>query len=65
MMDRTFLNLNFQVLATKAEIFIVMELVEGGDLLDLIEREEHLEEGDAMKYFASIVDAVKVCVMCV
>eukprot|EP00300_Choanocystis_sp_HF-7_P023789 c2501_g1_i1.p1 GENE.c2501_g1_i1~~c2501_g1_i1.p1 ORF type:complete len:484 (+),score=125.76 c2501_g1_i1:35-1453(+) len=51
----------YEVLATKAEIFIVMELVEGGDLLDRIERKGYLSEPEAMRFFASMVQAVQVC----
>eukprot|EP00300_Choanocystis_sp_HF-7_P013142 c18173_g1_i1.p1 GENE.c18173_g1_i1~~c18173_g1_i1.p1 ORF type:complete len:288 (+),score=68.95 c18173_g1_i1:134-997(+) len=51
----------YEVLATKDEILIVMELVEGGDLLDWIEHREYLDEAEAMRFFASMVQAVQVC----
>ena len=50
-----------QVLASRTKIYMVMELVEGGELFDTIIHRGKLEEGQARKYFQQLIDAVDYC----
>lgn len=48
-----------EVLANNSKIFIVLELINGGDLFDKIKDSENgLPENDARKYFRQIMSAV-------
>eukprot|EP00301_Raphidiophrys_heterophryoidea_P005558 c12322_g1_i1.p1 GENE.c12322_g1_i1~~c12322_g1_i1.p1 ORF type:complete len:467 (+),score=145.02 c12322_g1_i1:55-1455(+) len=50
-----------EVLATTKKIYIVMDLVIGGDLLDRIEAAGYLDEESALFYFRSMVEATDKC----
>ena len=50
-----------EVLASKAKIFIVLELVTGGELFDKIVSSKRLEEEQARFYFRQLVDGVEYC----
>jgi len=52
----------YQVLTTSTKIYVVMELVTGGELLDVISRHKHgLKERAARRYFQQLVDGVVYC----
>ena len=46
---------------TQDHIYIVMELAEGGDLLDYINKKKHLTDGDSCGFFHDIVDGLTEC----
>jgi len=50
-----------EVLASRTKIFIVIELVTGGELFDCIVAAGRLDEVQARKYFRQLVDGVKYC----
>lgn len=50
-----------EVLASKTKIFIVLELVTGGELFDLIVKSGRLEEKSARWYLRQLVDGVGYC----
>jgi serine/threonine protein kinase len=50
-----------EVLASKAKIFIVLELVTGGELFDKIVSSKRLDEDQARFYFRQLVDGVEYC----
>ncbi|CAK8534529.1 unnamed protein product [Lathyrus sativus] len=50
-----------EVIANKSKIFIVMELVTGGELFDKIARSGRLKEDEARKYFQQLICAVDYC----
>lgn len=50
-----------EVLASKAKIFIVLELVTGGELFDKIVSAKRLDEDQARFYFRQLVDGVEYC----
>jgi 5'-AMP-activated protein kinase catalytic alpha subunit len=51
-----------EVLASNSKIYLVIELIRGGDLFDKIkEQEGGLEEETARKYFKQIVQGVEYC----
>lgn len=51
----------YEVLATKKRIYIVLELVNGGELFEQVLRNGKLEENEARKYFQQLIDAVGYC----
>eukprot|EP01117_Protostelium_nocturnum_P016856 TRINITY_DN6754_c0_g1_i1.p1 TRINITY_DN6754_c0_g1~~TRINITY_DN6754_c0_g1_i1.p1 ORF type:complete len:591 (+),score=192.21 TRINITY_DN6754_c0_g1_i1:86-1858(+) len=52
----------YEVLETKSELMIVMELVEGGtDLLKFLKKKEKFSEKDARVVFNQILDAIGYC----
>ena len=50
-----------EVLASRTKIFIVLELVTGGELFDKIVSEGRFKETMARKYFRQLVDGVQYC----
>lgn len=50
-----------EVVETQDHIYIVMELAEGGDLLDYINKRKHLSEEDARSLFHDLVDGLSEC----
>jgi len=50
-----------EVLASRTKIFIVLELVVGGELFDLIVKSGRLRERDARRYFRQLVNGVSYC----
>jgi 5'-AMP-activated protein kinase, catalytic alpha subunit len=50
-----------EVLSSKSKLYIVMDLVRGGELFEMIERRGELDEKLARKYFQQLVDAVDYC----
>jgi len=50
-----------EVLASRTKIFIVLELVTGGELFDRIVKSGRLEEGPARSYFRQLVSGVAYC----
>ncbi|KAI4368077.1 hypothetical protein MLD38_016680 [Melastoma candidum] len=51
----------FEVMASKTRIYIVLELVTGGELFDKIASKGRLKEDEARKYFQQLIDAVDYC----
>jgi serine/threonine protein kinase len=51
----------YEVLASKTKIFIVLELVRGGELFDQIVSEGKFDEKTANWYFRQLVDGVQYC----
>lgn len=50
-----------EVLASRSKIFIVLELVTGGELFDLIVKSGRLSEAEAQCYFRQLVEGVDYC----
>ena len=50
-----------EVLASKSKIFIVLELVTGGELFDKIVRDGRLTEPQALFYFGQLLEGVEYC----
>ncbi|CAD6336350.1 unnamed protein product [Miscanthus lutarioriparius] len=50
-----------EVLAGKTKIYIILELVTGGELFDKIVRHGKLRENEARKYFQQLIDAIDYC----
>uniref|UniRef100_A0A804R3Q9 non-specific serine/threonine protein kinase n=1 Tax=Zea mays TaxID=4577 RepID=A0A804R3Q9_MAIZE len=50
-----------EVLAGRTKIYIVLELVTGGELFDRIVRHGKLRENEARKYFQQLIDAIDYC----
>ena len=50
-----------EVLASRTKIFIVLELVTGGELFDLIVKSGRLTEDEARPYFRQLVEGVSYC----
>ncbi|KAL6603851.1 hypothetical protein ACP70R_044212 [Stipagrostis hirtigluma subsp. patula] len=50
-----------EVLAGKMKIYIILELVTGGELFDKIARQGKLRENEARKYFQQLIDAIDYC----
>lgn len=50
-----------EVLASKSKIYLVLELVEGGEFKQLIQKEGKLEEQKARTYFVQIIRALGHC----
>jgi len=51
----------YEILASKKKIYIVLEFVAGGELMDKILYSGKLEESEARKYFQQLIDAVGYC----
>ncbi|PIN22445.1 Serine/threonine protein kinase [Handroanthus impetiginosus] len=51
----------FEVMASKTKIYIVMELVTGGELFDKIAARGKLKEDEARKYFQQLIDGIDYC----
>lgn len=64
-----YININYdeyfigmiEVLASKTKIFIVLELVNGGELFDRIVQVGKLKEEQARFYFQQLVEGVEYC----
>uniref|UniRef100_A0A0E0E3Q2 non-specific serine/threonine protein kinase n=1 Tax=Oryza meridionalis TaxID=40149 RepID=A0A0E0E3Q2_9ORYZ len=50
-----------EVLAGKTKIYIILELITGGELFDKIARQGKLRENEARKYFQQLIDAIDYC----
>jgi len=50
-----------EVLSSKSKLYIVMDLVRGGELFDMIERKGELDESLARKYFQQLIDGIDYC----
>jgi len=50
-----------EVLAGKTKIYIILELITGGELFDKIARHGKLRENEARKYFQQLIDAIDYC----
>jgi len=50
-----------EVLAGKTKIYIILELITGGELFDKIARHGKLLENEARKYFQQLIDAIDYC----
>ncbi|XP_072991876.1 putative CBL-interacting protein kinase 27 [Typha latifolia] len=53
-----------EVMATKSKIYLVMDLVGGGDLLSKLGSRGHLTEDSARRYFSQLISAVAFCHSC-
>lgn len=51
----------YEVMASKTKIYMVFELVDGGELFDKIARHGRLGEHEARKYFQQLINAVDYC----
>ncbi|CAL0318020.1 unnamed protein product [Lupinus luteus] len=51
----------FEVMASKTKIYIVLELVRGGELFDKIASSGRLKEDEARSYFQQLINAVDYC----
>ncbi|XP_052876919.1 CBL-interacting protein kinase 23-like [Gossypium arboreum] len=51
----------YEVIASKTKIYIVLELVTGGELFDKIASKGRLKEDEARKYFQQLMNAVDYC----
>ncbi|RZC66013.1 hypothetical protein C5167_009710 [Papaver somniferum] len=51
----------YEVMASKSKIYIVLELVTGGELFDKITSRGRLKEDEARKYFQQLINAVDYC----
>ncbi|XP_058199750.1 CBL-interacting serine/threonine-protein kinase 23 isoform X2 [Rhododendron vialii] len=51
----------YEVMASKAKIYIVLEFVTGGELFDKIASKGRLKEDEARKYFQQLINAVDYC----
>ena len=61
MVKHTYIVGMIEVLASKTKIFIVLELVTGGELFDKIVSVGKLSEEQALFYFTQLVDGVEYC----
>jgi serine/threonine protein kinase len=50
-----------EMLTSNTKLYIVMELVTGGELFDRLERHERVDETLARQYFQQLVDGVDLC----
>ncbi|KAJ8900744.1 hypothetical protein NDN08_000045 [Rhodosorus marinus] len=50
-----------EVLSSKHKLYIVMDLVRGGELFEMIEKKGELDEKTARKYFQQLVDGIEYC----
>ncbi|XP_041984948.1 testis-specific serine/threonine-protein kinase 3-like isoform X2 [Aricia agestis] len=50
-----------QAIETTHRVYIVMEYAENGSLLDIIRRDEHIDEDRGRKWFRQLVEAVDYC----
>ena len=51
----------FEVMETKRNLFLILELASGGEMLDIITNKGKMTEDEARKYFRQIVSAVDYC----
>lgn len=51
----------FEVLASKTKIYLVLELVTGGELFDLLTKEKAFGEAKARHFFKQLVDGMMCC----
>ncbi|XP_047310069.1 CBL-interacting serine/threonine-protein kinase 23-like [Impatiens glandulifera] len=51
----------YEVMASKTKIYIVLELVTGGELFDRIATKKRLNEPEARKYFQQLINTVDYC----
>ncbi|XP_047330842.1 CBL-interacting serine/threonine-protein kinase 23-like [Impatiens glandulifera] len=51
----------YEVMASKAKIYIVLEFVTGGELFDKVASKGRLKEDEARKYFQQLINAVDYC----
>lgn len=51
----------YEVMASKTKIYMVLELVDGGELFDKIAKHGRLKENEARKYFQQLINAVDYC----
>ncbi|GMH00379.1 hypothetical protein Nepgr_002218 [Nepenthes gracilis] len=51
----------YEVMASKTKIYIVLELVDGGELFDKIAKHGRLKEDEARNYFQQLINAVDYC----
>ncbi|KAL0912406.1 hypothetical protein M5K25_018376 [Dendrobium thyrsiflorum] len=51
----------YEVMTSKIKIYIVLELVTGGELFDKIARSGRLKEDEARRYFQQLINAVDYC----
>ena len=49
------------MLASRTRIYMVLELVTGGELFDLVIKRGRLEEAEARRYFRQLVSGVEYC----
>lgn len=57
---RNIVNLR-EVLSSKTKLYIVMDLVRGGELFEQIERMGELDENLSRKYFQQLIDGIDYC----
>ncbi|KAK3134056.1 hypothetical protein QOZ80_6AG0544480 [Eleusine coracana subsp. coracana] len=50
-----------EVLAGRTKIYIILELITGGELFDRIARQGKLRENEARKYFQQLIDGIDYC----
>ncbi|PNT75673.1 CBL-interacting protein kinase 24 isoform X3 [Brachypodium distachyon] len=50
-----------EVLAGQTKIYIILELITGGELFDKIARQGKLRENESRKYFQQLIDAIDYC----
>lgn len=51
----------YEVMASKTKIYIVLELINGGELFDKIAKNGRLKEDEARSYFQQLINAVDYC----
>ena len=51
----------YEVLASKTKIYLVLELVTGGELFDLLAKEKKFGEVKARHFFKQLVDGIMCC----
>ncbi|KAK7389753.1 hypothetical protein VNO78_25046 [Psophocarpus tetragonolobus] len=51
----------YEVMASKTKIYIVLELINGGELFDKIAKNGRLKEDEARSYFHQLINAVDYC----
>jgi serine/threonine protein kinase len=51
----------YEVITSNTMLYIVMELVTGGELFDRLERHRRVDENLARQYFQQLVDGVEFC----
>jgi serine/threonine protein kinase len=51
----------YEVLASKTKIYLVLELVKGGELFDKLVQEQRFTETKARYYFRQLVKGVELC----
>lgn len=50
-----------EVLSSRTKLYIVMDLVRGGELFEMIENKGELDEVLARKYFQQLIDGIDYC----